>query len=260
MREKDTSTSRSDLTYEGSEDIPVNPTKNPTFGEVVQRRFNRREVLRGGLAVTAIGAIAGPVAFGGRQAKANGPGFDFTEIEHGVDETHHVAPGYSADILIRWGDPIFPDAPAFDPRNQSAAAQLKQFGYNNDFIGFLPLPAGSDSSERGLLCVNHEYTNEELMFPGIERQDRDLQFADMTKEMVEVEMAAHGGSVIEVSKAGGKWEVVLESKYNRRITPYDTATKISGPAAGHPRMQTVQFPSGTDTIGTLNNCAGGMTP
>ena len=101
-----------------------------------------------------------------------------------------------------------------------------------------------------MLCVNHEYTNEELMFPGIKRQDRDLQFADMTKEMVEVEMAAHGGSVIEVSKAGGKWEVVLDSKYNRRITPYDTATKISGPAAGHPRMQTVQFPSGTDTIGT----------
>ncbi|MDJ0943648.1 MAG: PhoX family phosphatase [Kiloniellales bacterium] len=260
MRKRDPNPSSSELTYETSEDIAVNPTTNATFGEVVQRRFNRREVLRGSLAVTAMGAIAGPIAFGGRPARADGGKFKFTEIEHGVDETHHVAPGYSADILIRWGDPIFPDAPAFDPRNQTAAAQLKQFGYNNDFIGFLPLPAGSNASDRGLLCVNHEYTNEELMFPGIERQDRDLQFADMTKEMVEVEMAAHGGSVIEVSKAGGKWQVVLDSKYNRRISPYDTATKISGPAAGHPRMQTVQFPSGSDTIGTLNNCAGGMTP
>ena len=169
MREKDSSPSRGKLTYEASEDIPVNPTSNATFGEIVQRRFNRREVLRGTLAVTAMGAIAGPIAFGGRQAKANGPAFTFTEIEHGVDTTHHVAPGYKAEVLLRWGDPLFPDSPAFDPRNQSAAAQLKQFGYNNDYIGFLPLPEGSGASDRGLLCVNHEYTNEELMFPGIER-------------------------------------------------------------------------------------------
>lgn len=260
MREKDTSLSSPDLTYESSEDIPVNPTSNATFGEIVQRRFNRREVLRGTLAVAAMGAIAGPIAFGGRQAKANGPAFTFTEIEHGVDTTHHVAPGYKAEVLLRWGDPLFPDSPAFDPRNQSAAAQLKQFGYNNDYIGFLPLPEGSGASDRGLLCVNHEYTNEELMFPGIERQDRDREFADMTKEMVEVEMAAHGGTVVEVRKAGGTWEVVLDSRYNRRISAYETPIKISGPAAGHDRMKSAQFASGNYTIGTINNCAGGMTP
>ena len=260
MREKDTSLSSPDLTYESSEDIPVNPTGNATFGEIVQRRFNRREVLRGTLAVTAMGAIAGPIAFGGRQAKANGPAFTFTEIEHGVDTTHHVAPGYKAEVLLRWGDPLFPDSPAFDPRNQSAAAQLKQFGYNNDYIGFLPLPEGSEASDRGLLCVNHEYTNEVLMFPGIERQDRDREFADMTKEMVEVEMAAHGGTVVEVRKAGGTWEVVLDSPYNRRISAYETPIKISGPAAGHDRMKSAQFASGNYTIGTINNCAGGMTP
>ena len=260
MREKDSSPSRGKLTYEASEDIPVNPTSNATFGEIVQRRFNRREVLRGTLAVTAMGAIAGPIAFGGRQAKANGPAFTFTEIEHGVDTTHHVAPGYKAEVLLRWGDPLFPDSPAFDPRNQSAAAQLKQFGYNNDYIGFLPLPEGSGASDRGLLCVNHEYTNEELMFPGIERQDRDREFADMTKEMVEVEMAAHGGTVVEVRKSGGTWEVVLDSPYNRRISAYETPIKISGPAAGHDRMKSAQFASGNYTIGTINNCAGGMTP
>lgn len=260
MREKDSSPSRGKLTYEASEDIPVNPTSNATFGEIVQRRFNRREVLRGTLAVTAMGAIAGPIAFGGRQAKANGPAFTFTEIEHGVDTTHHVAPGYKAEVLLRWGDPLFPDSPAFDPRNQSAAAQLKQFGYNNDYIGFLPLPEGSGASDRGLLCVNHEYTNEELMFPGIERQDRDREFADMTKEMVEVEMAAHGGTVVEVRKSGGTWAVVLDSQYNRRISAYETPIKISGPAAGHDRMKSAQFASGNYTIGTINNCAGGMTP
>src|SRR5512134_1661555 len=54
----------------------------------------------------------------------------------GVDSTHHVADGYRADVLLRWGDPLFPDSPPFDPLRQSAAAQLKQFGYNNDYIAF----------------------------------------------------------------------------------------------------------------------------
>ena len=81
-----------------------------------------------------------------------------------MDETHHIAEGYRADVLLRWGDPLFADLPAFDPRQQSAAAQLKQFGYNNDYIAFFPIDA---SASRALLCVNHEYTNEEVMFPGL---------------------------------------------------------------------------------------------
>ena len=53
------------------------------------------------------------------------------------------------------GDPVFAGAPAFDPENQSEAAQERQFGYNNDFVGFIPI---EDSSEHGILVVNHEYT------------------------------------------------------------------------------------------------------
>ncbi len=191
MRQKDITPSHRDLTYEESEDIPVNPSTTATFGEIVQRRFGRRDVLRGTLAVTAMGAIAGPIAFGGREARADSQAFDFEEIQHGVDETHHVAPGYQAEVLIRWGDPIFPDSPAFDPQNQSAAAQLKQFGYNCDFIGYLPLEG---SSERGLLCVNHEYTNEELMFPGIERQDRDPPCAASSTSTISLVMSLNCGS------------------------------------------------------------------
>lgn len=68
----------------------------------------------------------------------------------------HVPEGYDTQVVIRWGDRISTDSPAFDVTKQSVAAQETQFGYNNDFLGYLPLPMGSNSSENGLLFVNHE--------------------------------------------------------------------------------------------------------
>lgn len=247
--------------FELSDDIPSNPSTAPTMGDVIAARFGRRDVLRGALAVTAISAVSSLMAGTGKQALAAKASFSFPEIEHGVDETHHVAKGYDADVLIRWGDPIFPEAPEFEPMKQTAAAQLQQFGYNNDYVGYVGLPFGSDNPDHGLLCVNHEYTSEEVMFPGLGRQDRDANFSGMTRELIDIEMAAHGGSVIEIKKgADRKWSLVKDSKYNRRITASTTEMKLSGPAAGHERVKTSADSSGTKVIGTINNCAGGMTP
>ena len=58
--------------------------------------------------------------------------FTFEEITRGLDEVHHIPPGYTSDLVVRWGDPLFEDSPVFDPMAQSEATQLKQFGYNND--------------------------------------------------------------------------------------------------------------------------------
>jgi secreted PhoX family phosphatase len=190
-------------------------------------------------------------------AAAHSSRYAFDELAWGNDENHHVADGNDAQVLLRWGDPITADAPEFDVMNQTAAAQLKQFGYNNDYVGFVPL---NEDGSRGLLCVNHEYTNEEMMFPGLGRQDR-VGFSGMTPELIDIEMAAHGGSVVEIAKdASGAWQVVRDGKMNRRITPLDTAMTLDGPAAGHARLQTNDDPTGTNVIGTLNNCAGGLTP
>jgi secreted PhoX family phosphatase len=227
---------------------------NPTLGDVIAQRVARRDLLKGLLATTAVAALA-PPAFGESEEV---PAFNFDEIAHGVDETHHVAPGHRADILLRWGDPIAAGAPDFDPRKQTAAAQSKQFGYNNDYIGFVPL-----GEKRGLLCVNHEYTVPEAMFPGItQRQSaKEVNFAAMTKELVEIEMAAHGCSVVEIRKgADGRWSWVPGSEYNRRITALDTEMRVGGPASDHKRLQTKADPAGNKAIGTINDCAGGMTP
>jgi secreted PhoX family phosphatase len=174
----------------------------------------------------------------------------------GVDANHHVAAGYDADVLIRWGDPVVSGAPPFDPAKQTAAAQRQQFGYNCDFIGYFPMPGVANPSQHGLLAVNLEYTNEELMFPGLRRQDvKDVLFAEMTAELVDIEMAAHGGAVIEVRRDNGKWRVVEKSKYARRIDA-TSPMEITGPAAGHPRLQTSADPTGRRVLGMINNCAG----
>lgn len=246
-----------------TEDVPANPTSNPTIGDLIAGRLSRRELVVGMLATTVIASAVSPRALqaAGQASQITAPvsadsAFTFPELQAGVDKTHHVADGYNADILIRWGDRVLGSAPDFDPANQQANSQAAQFGYNNDFLGFLPLDGAND---HGLLVVNHEYSNVELMFPRDDLQDKPASHADMTRERVDIEMMAHGGSVIEVKRTDGKWQVVSDSQYARRITA-KTPMRISGPAAGHALMKTSADPDGEIVHGMINNCAGAMTP
>lgn len=256
--------------FEAIQDKGSSPESEPTFGEVVQQRLGRRDILRGMLGTSAIAAFtpAIPAALMTGEARAQaaggqaGFGFAFEELERGVDGKHHVAPGYDADVLIRWGDPLFTDSPDFDPYKQTADSQLKQFGYNCDFTAYYPLPLGSSSADHGLLWVNHEYTQAEMMFPGLAPEGQDKYPPEaVTKEMVDIEMAAHSGSIVEVRRAkDGKWSYVKGGKFNRRLNALNTRMAFTGPAAGHARMKTRDDPEGRTVIGMLNNCAGGVTP
>jgi secreted PhoX family phosphatase len=247
--------------FEESENVGRNDTTNPTIGDIIAERFHRRDILRGALGVAAIAVAVSPLALAAaRSAQAAGSRFAFKEVAAGVDDKHYVADGHDADVLIRWGDPVLPGAPAFDPLKQSAAVQKQQFGYNNDYLGYIPVPGAANPSHHGLLVVNHEYTNEELMFSGLGRQDtKESAFAKMTKELVDIEKAAHGGAVLEIKRENGKWRVVADSKFARRIDA-DTPMEITGPAAGTERMKTKADPTGRRVNGMLNNCAGGVTP
>ena len=136
--------------FEAFDDIPTNPNLSRTIGDVINARFGRRDMLRGMLGVSASTALFGTAALiaptkseAGAKAASR---YVFDELTSGNDATHHVAEGYDANVLLRWGDPIMADAPEFDVMNQTAASQLKQFGYNNDYVGFVPL---NDEGTRG---------------------------------------------------------------------------------------------------------------
>lgn len=229
------------------------PAFAPTLDAIIASRLNRRDLMRGSLSAMALTA-----GFGEAQAAPppSASSFTFPELPAGADETHHVAEGYEAKVLLRWGDPLFPDAPAFDPAAQTAEKQRRQFGYNNDFVGLIPL---DESGRRALLVVNHEYTNAELMFAGLDAHDRKSALNALGADQVAIEMAAHGGSVVELLRDGADWKPVIGSPYTRRITA-ETPMRLTGPAAGHPRLQTSADPAGSNVLGMINNCSGGITP
>lgn len=240
------------------DDVGVNVSSEPSIGELIDRRLNRRDTLRGLAGLGAVAAFSNPFSASTAEAQSAGPSsLAFKELAHTLDATQHVAEGYDMQVLIRWGDPVIAGAPGFDPAGLTAAAQEKQFGYNNDYLGLYPLPAGSGGSDRFLMVANHEYTNANLMFAGL-GSGRDAALK-ASKEQVAVEMASVGGAVIEIAREGGRWKVVPESKFARRITA-TTAMEISGPAAGHAKLKTSADPTGTRVFGTFGNCAGGSTP
>ncbi|PRY00928.1 PhoX family protein [Allonocardiopsis opalescens] len=236
-----------------------NQSGNEYFGDVVAKALSRRNVLRAG----AVGAAA--VGFGGLvgsapamadpgrgRGRGGGARLRFTPIEPTTADAVVVPEGYQSAVVVRWGDPVLPGAPAFDFDNQTPEAQNAQFGYNCDYVDFFPI-----SDDRALLWVNHEYTNENLMFRGY------VDGNEAPIEQIEIGMAAHGGSVVEIARSGrtGRWELVTQGRrrYNRRITA-QTPMRFTGPAAGHELLRTAADPEGRNPIGMLNNCAGGNTP
>ncbi len=168
-----------------------------------------------------------------------------------------VPEGYTARVLIAWGDPVS-DGPAFKPdASNTAAEQAQQWGMHNDGVVYFPI----QGSQRGLLVQNNEYMDDALLFPD--------GTANWSAEKTAKALAAHGVSIIEIKETlgtqakGGRrpreWQVVRPSKYARRITG-STPITIGGPAAGDPRLRTSADPAGGTVLGTLNNCAMGYTP
>ncbi len=141
-----------------------------------------------------------------------------------------LAPGFSSKILISWNDPI---------------SDQEFFGFNNDFIAYIPFD--EKKPYEGYLWVNHEYVHSYFV-SGHNPELGQLK----TKEQIDIEMKAIGGSILHIKKdlITEEWSILKNSPKNRRIngnTPIPFAKNISIKGSNTP-------------IGTYANCAGGITP
>lgn len=238
-----------------------NTGDNTYFGDVAAQALSRRGLLRAGTIGAAVVGAGVSLGLPPAPARAAGPGdaptggLSFRPVPAGTRDAVVVPDDYAHTVVLRWGDPILPGAPEFDFDRQTARAQERQFGYNCDYVMLLPLDHAR--GRRALLWVNHEYTDEELMFRGYSGG------GTATPEQLRIAMAAHGGSVVEVERVGhsGRWRPVAAGRrrFNRRITA-NTAVRLTGPAAGHAALRTAADPAGREVRGMLGNCSGGRTP
>ncbi|MGF6861116.1 secreted PhoX family phosphatase [Rhodobacteraceae bacterium MBR-64] len=220
------------------------------FDHVVERALSRRGFLNGAL---AFGSAAAVMGLGGlastTSARAQAAGrFAFAPIPIATDGTVHVPAGYRWDVVAKWGQPLFPDAPDFDHETGGTAASSERaFGDNNDGMEMFSIDGHT------LIAVNNEYTNPEYLHP------KNPDGVPANAEDVRKTQNVQGVSVIEVAEGADGWSVVVGSPFTRRITN-TTPMRLSGPAAGHDLLKTAADPSGTTVLGTLNNCGAGKTP
>jgi secreted PhoX family phosphatase len=213
--------------------------------EHVRQHPDRRLALKS--AVAAVAAMMGPVGYAGTSR----PPLGFTAVPGSLRDALVVPPEYEFQVLYRWGDPtgIGSSLPAFRPdASNTAEDQALQAGMHHDGMHFFPL--GSDG-RRALLVLNHEYTDEQQLHAD--------GAAPLTAAKVRKSQHAVGVSVIEIERLPSGWRQVLPSGYARRIHAR-TPMHIAGPAAGSALLQTAADPSGREVLGTLANCAMGVTP
>lgn len=250
--------------YEEDMTILSDQGQGEIYANLLERRLSRRGLLKAAGAAGMLALVA-PVAAVGRPAVSSAAtsstlltmaAYKPIPPQPANAAFIAVAEGHTTSPLIKWGDPIHIAAPEWDPYDQTPEKQAQQFGYNCDYIGWHPIPfhgSAAEHSLRSVLWVNHEYTNPELMFAGYDADNP-------TQTQVDIELQAHGGSVVEVVRGShGPYSVDRSSPLNRRITG-TTPIRLSGPAAGHDWMKTAADPWADSVLGTLNNCAGGFTP
>lgn len=247
------------------DEVSSNPSGNRSFGDVVATRMSRRAAVFGGTAAAAAFVLSGartanaatPGARTGGEQDAGASGthgaggrelIGFKQVDTHDTDTVTVPEGYRVQVFIPWGTPIQPDGPQWNKdASNTAAEQEQQIGMHHDGMHFFPLGRGRKGSERGMLVLNHEYIDQQLLFT--DGPD------EMTEEKVNKALAAQGVSVVEVARGkDGSWKRVA-SRRARKVHGRTPVT-FSGPVTEkHPALR-----AGNRPMGTLNNCSMGATP
>lgn len=248
----------------------VNPSKNLHMNDILAARLSRRQALQGGVGVTAT-ALLGSLslaACGGSSSATPTPtqtaallALGFSAVAKNKNDLVTVPDGYQVSILHALGDPIhYGDESWKNNGTETADSYNRRIGDGHDGMYYFGLAEDgkfdANRSDRGLLCVNHEYVVQPY---GLHPTGLTAGAARVASE-VEKEIYAHGVSVVEVKRGTGMdMAMVRGSKYNRRITSA-TEMVFSGPAKGNDFLKTKYSTDGTKTRGTNNNCANGYTP
>ncbi|MFZ9482878.1 MAG: PhoX family protein, partial [Ilumatobacteraceae bacterium] len=238
-----------------TDDIPSNPTANPHLIDLIDQQVSRRSVLKGAAAASMLGFLGSTALSSGTVEAARRPLLGFSEIPPSSDDTIHVPAGYTWEVLVPWGTPLVSGVTFAEAATNSAADQRQQVGFNHDGMWYFALP-NRDGRQRGLLCINHEYTDANQIYSAAQGSTITADAAGVEK--VDKALAGHGVTVVEVrQQADGSWSHVVGSRFNRRITG-TTPMAFSGPVSpDNPMLASSITPA---PLGTLNNCANGYTP
>lgn len=254
------------------EDASTNTSDNPSFDSILQIRLSRRQLLRGSAAAAAMAATGG---FGAMSAYARSGGqgdrsvhsrflnLDFEAVPKSLADAVALPSNYRHTVLYRLGDPIA--AGVADYRNDGTDAPesfAQRAGDHHDGMSYFGMNSRGNfeknSSDRGLLCVNHEAITPVFLHP---TGQTIIGGARTNANEVLREFYVHGVGIIEVKKdrKTDQWSYQQDSRFNRRVHTL-TEMELSGPAAKTPYMITKFSPDGSKTRGTVNNCANGETP
>src|SRR4051812_35322468 len=146
--------------------------KRPSFEGVLAARLSRRTLLSTAASGAGLAACARiPTAQAAIAPKSNPS--SFKSIAPQNNDAFVIADGYRYNVVARWGDSLVTGTADFDTRRMTSTdwltadaidAQNRQFGSNCDAVQYFPRVHGR--AAQGLVCVNHEYFNAELMFQG----------------------------------------------------------------------------------------------
>ena len=248
------------------DDLDNNTSGNPSLHDVLAARMHRRHVLKGGvgaMTMAGLGTLGLAACSTVPSASSTEPVLGFKAVNKSLMDRVTVPEGYSARVIYATGDPL--DTSVGEYKNDGTDGSFaRRAGEHHDSLHYFGMNAAgvrdNNSLDRALLVVNHENITGTVKFMHPAGQTNNTANAGPRPEAEVIkEMEAQGVSIVELQKADGKYGYVKASQFNRRITG-TTPMELSGPARGSAYMKTVFSPNGTQTRGTVNNCAHGVTP
>ena len=235
------------LSFDEFDDINFPRHEEPEFNRLADRLISRRAFLGTSAAFGTSALVMGSSLLAPAKAEAASR-IGFSPVAANSLDTITVPEGYNWHVVCSWGDELWSNSIAFDHATRgNAASQALSVGDNTDGMSLFT------HNGRNILVANNEYTNRSIIYGN--RESKLPENADDVGKG----KAAHGVTVSEIAFVDGKWSIVKDSPYNRRITA-DSPMEITGPAAGADLLKTSADASGKRSLGTWNNCGNGRTP